>query len=114
MANWKPKTGQLRDVVTIYERAKTKNSAGFAEVVWRPLLLCRAAVDTWSGGITLQDDADTAQQRIRVRIRWRDGIREGLYVEHRGQRYEVTWVDRYDMRRDYLCLECRATETARA
>lgn len=113
-ANWKPKTDQMKHMVTLAERVKTKNAAGYPVAEMRERVMCWAAVDTWQGGLTVQDDADTNTDFVRVRIRYREWVKEGLYVLWHDRPYEITRVDHYDYKNDFLCLECRAREVARA
>lgn len=106
MANWKPKTEELIQRVTIRERVKRKNERGIVETEVIDRVTAYAAVDNYRDSSVVMDSALQGRAYARIRLRDRAWIMPGMLVFHDGIVYEIRSVDRYDHRRDFCCLEC--------
>lgn len=105
--NWAtpPKSGELNRRIRIVAQTAEINENGYP--VTRDEEIC----ETWARAITSGDatydaaGAIIASQAMNFDIRYRDGIKPGMYVLFEGKRYQITATNEYDYKKRFLGMK---------
>lgn len=108
-----PSIGKLRHRVRIEEKIRTSDGAGGAAVTWQEVVTIYCEIIPLGGMARLAAEQAESTISLRIRLRWRDGLRQGQRVVKKGPT-----TDRYfmienvvdpDERRNWLILDCSET-----
>ncbi len=99
-----PHPGQLRHMVEIGQTTNTVNDNGYP--VETDQVLCRvwAAAEDASSRYFFSAGAENSEHGLAFIIRWREGIRPGMWVMWNGEKQIITKLDEYDFKRRYMRL----------
>ena len=107
-----PHPGDLRHRVEIGQTINTVNENGFPVESESVICTVWAGLEdnTSSSGFLYASDAENARKARVFIIRWREGIAEGMWVRHDGEKFPITQVGEYDFKRRYLRLTTQSTK----
>lgn len=99
-----PRPGQLREYIRIGRTESGQNDNGYP--VSSDIYICRVFAKAENSGYNQTDEAGVSAiaQGRNYSIRWRDDVTVGMWVEYRGQRWQIIDVIDYDGRKRYLGL----------
>lgn len=91
--------GELRDAICILAPERGQDSQGNATSKWTVLAQTMAQARDRSGR-EFYSGAQVQTEKVKdFKIRWREGLSEGMGVQYRGAVYEITDIDHLGNRR---------------
>ena len=99
-----PHPGELRHMVEIGQTVNTVNENGYPEAVDQVVCRVWAAAEDDSSRYFFSGDAENAERGLAFMIRWRTGIRPGMWVKWNGEKQLITTLGASDFKRRYLKL----------
>ena len=96
---------QLNCRVTLQALGPARDAAGQPVNQWHDVADLWASICHLSGVQVIRADQTADSLRASIRIRWRDGVLQGMRVLHRGVIYTITAVMLGDSR-SYIDLVC--------
>ena len=105
-----PRPGELRRKIKIGRTEAVQNENGYPEdrdeYIWEGF----AKVEKSGYNQTADTGANVVMQAMNFSIRYREGIREGMWVEFEGRRWYIIDMLDYDARKRYLGLRTMASQ----
>lgn len=99
--------GDLRRRITIQSKSVSRNTVGDEVITWPTLATVWAAVEPALGREYLEGRSREAEITIKIRIRYRSGVKPTMRVTHGSSTYEVVSVQEVRTERRELVLMCR-------
>mgnify|MGYP006307178349 FL=1 len=88
------RAGQLRESISIYEEVTSKDSDfGSTESTFNLVMKTRADVKFISGTELLSNETVSNSSKALFTIRLREGIKETMEIEYRGDRYNIEYIE---------------------
>ncbi|MEG1515273.1 MAG: phage head closure protein [Clostridia bacterium] len=106
---FRPGAGELRNLITIGRTLARTNENGYPYGVDEAIATTYAAARDASAKEMYEAAARQIEGVINFTIRYREGIREGMWVQYRGEKLRIMQVNDRDHRRDFLTLKCCET-----
>lgn len=105
-----PHPGQLDHRIRIGTTVSTVNENGYPEETDSVLCTVWAGIEDDSARYFFSGDSENTSRGLAFIIRWRDGIRPGMWVLWDGIRRQITQIGEFDFRHRYLRLITTATK----
>lgn len=99
-----PHPGQLRHMVEIGQTVSTVNENGYPVETDRVICRVWVAAEDDSSRYFFSADAENAERGLCFIIRWREGIRPGMWIMWNGEKQLITKLGEYDFKRRYMKL----------
>jgi SPP1 family predicted phage head-tail adaptor len=105
-----PHPGDLRHLVEIGHTENAINENGYPEP--KDIVLCRVWAAATDAGNQHYRAADVmnAETVINFTIRYRSGIRSGMWVRFQGEKWIISTLGEYAFRRNYLGLKASVSK----
>lgn len=100
--------GELNRRITIEEQDSTFDAAGQQALTWSTFATVWASIVSQSGMATIKShgDADLSITRVSIRIRWLDGVDQGMRVVHGSDVYDIRSVHYDQVGHEYVDMVC--------
>lgn len=104
--------GNLDQRIKLQRKTLARAGAGGSTASWSDIVETWAEVKPLSGRERQQADREEASSNYEVKIRYRDGIKEGDRVEWLGRHLNIRFVRKEGPRPQYLILEAELGASA--
>lgn len=101
------RSGDLRHRITLQQKQLTKDQEGIATENWVDVATVWAAVEPLKGREYFQAAAVNAENTVRFRIRYRQGITSAMRVVYNGRVFNINSVIDVDERHREIQLMCQ-------
>jgi len=105
------RAGELRHRVTIQQKSVTRNTLGEEVVTWQDVATVWADVQPLSGKEYFDAQQVNAEVTVRIRIRYRTGVKPEMRVVFGSRVFDIQAVINVDGRNQELQLMCKEAVT---
>lgn len=102
------RAGKLNQRVTLYRSVEGKSNSGAPTLELVKAVTAWAELITSSSGQSAVNDREQTQNGYQWRLRWRENIEPGYWMQWRGRWMKITGVNDSDPRRQELILDADA------